>query len=299
MSADAARHAQPPAFSRFERCPLCGSRDIKQKFAAGGFTVMKCGGCSLYFVGEIVGDDYLKNYYATADRYVEDYRVYSEKDNEKNLKYAHAAVAKRIKRHFNFQSGLNILDLGCSNGSLLEQFPEWNVYGIELNETTGKIAQAKHKNIFIGDMKDADFERGFFDCITITDALDHSNDPNFVVGHCHSLLKPGGIIVIKVHNIDCLLAKLTGGKFYAIVPPEHLVYFNLRTLKLLLEKHNFEFSGHFYNTQKLKIENAIMRAAATFPFLKILERMAVKTFVGKIPIYKNFHDIVTVVGVKK
>ena len=206
--------------------------------------------------------------------------------------------ADKIKKYFKFQDDLNILDLGCSNGSFLEQFPKWNVYGIELEETTGRIAQSKHKNIFIGNMKDATFDREFFDCITINDALDHSNDPHFVIELCHSLLKPGGIVVIKVHNIDCLLATLTGKRFYAICPPGHLVYFNLKTLKLLLKKHQFEYLSHFYNTQKLRFDNAVMRAAASFPFLYPMQKIAESTFLGNIPIYKNFHDIITIIGVK-
>jgi len=147
-------------------------------------------------------------------------------------------------------------------------------------------------------MKDADFERNFFDCITINDALDHSNDPDFVMGRCHSLLKPNGIIVIKVHNISCLLAKLTGKRFYAILPPLHLTYFNLKTLKMLLAKHHFDFVNYFFNSQKLRFDNAILRTAATFPFLNRIERIVAKTFLGKIPIYKNFHDIITIIGLK-
>jgi 2-polyprenyl-3-methyl-5-hydroxy-6-metoxy-1,4-benzoquinol methylase len=283
---------------QFEKCWLCSSERVKNMYEVNNFTIAKCEDCSLCFVRDIVDDEYLKNFYAQMPKQGE-HRVYFEKSNEKNLQYAHALVADKIKKHFNFQSDLNILDLGCSNGSFLEQFPNWNIYGIELEETTGKIAQNKHKNIFIGDMKDASFEQNFFDCITINDALDHSNDPNFVVKHCYSLLKPNGIIVIKVHNINCLLAKLTGKRFYAIAPPGHLTYFSLKTLKFLLKKHDFEFLSYFYNMQKLRFDTAIMRASTTFPFLNPFQRIAEKTFIGKIPIYKNFHDIITVIGIKK
>jgi 2-polyprenyl-3-methyl-5-hydroxy-6-metoxy-1,4-benzoquinol methylase len=271
---------------------------MKELYMVNNFTIVKCKNCTLHFVRDIINDEYLKNFYAQMPTKNE-HRVYFEKSNEKNLQYAHATVAKKIKKHFNFQNNLNILDLGCSNGSFLEQFSNWNVYGIELEETTGKIAQSKHKNIFIGDMKDANFGQNFFDCITINDALDHSNNPNFVIEHCYSLLKSNGIIVIKVHNINCLLAKLTGKKFYAICPPAHLTYFNLKTLCLLLEKNNFKFNGYFYNAQKLRLDTMFLRASMTFPWLKSIEKILNRTIFGAIPFYKNFHDIITVIGVKK
>lgn len=281
-------------------CWLCngGGGNIIDLYQVNGFTISKCKNCSLHFVRDIVSDEYLSNFYAQIP-FHEEYTAYFDRGNEKNLHYAHASVAKRIKNYFKLQSKLNILDLGCSSGLFLDHFPEWNVYGIELEETTGKIAQSKHKNIFIGDMKDANFEKNFFDCVTINDALDHSNEPDFVVGLCSSLLKPGGIIVIKVHNINCLLAKLTGKRFYAISPPSHLSYFSLETLELLLKKHNFELTEFFYNTQKLRLDTAFSHASITFSWLKPIEKLLRKTPFGAIPIYKNFHDIITVMGAKK
>lgn len=223
--------------------------------------------------------------------------------NKKNLYYAYKAVATRIKKYFNSlpteDTQLKLLDLGCATGAFFDFFPDWDVYGIELREIAGKIAQEKYKNIFIGDMKDADFEDSFFDCITIQDALDHSNDPLYVVNHCYKLLKENGIIVIKVHNINCLLAKLTGRKFYAIIPPGHLTYFNLSTLKRLLSISGFEYMNYYYNTQKLRLDNAFKRASTMFPFLAPVCQTLSKSFLGSIPFYKNYHDIITITGIKR
>jgi len=105
--------------------------------------------------------------------------------------------------------------------------------------------------------------------------------------------------VIKVHNISCLLAKISGNKFYAIIPPGHLTYFNLKTLRMLLEKNNFEYTDHFYNTHKLRLDTAIMRASTTFPFLEPVSQKLSKSILGNIPFYKNYHDLITVMGIKK
>jgi 2-polyprenyl-3-methyl-5-hydroxy-6-metoxy-1,4-benzoquinol methylase len=212
--------------------------------------------------------------------------------------YAYKKLANKIKSHFKNKTNLRILDLGCSNGSFLELFSDWDVYGVELEETAGKIAKQKHANIFIGDMRQANLKEDYFDCITIQDALDHSNDPFAVVKQCHKLLRAQGLLVIKVHNINCLLAKITGKKFYAIIPPWHLTYFSLKTLKMLLQKSNFVYNCHYYNAQKLRFDTAIMRASTTFTWLKPVYKILEKTIFGSMPFYKNFHDIITIMGVK-
>jgi len=282
-------------------CRLCGGYNIFDLGKINGFTLSKCKDCSLVFIREIVNDEYLaKLYTLTPEQEAEQKTrsVYLDAGNENNLKYAYKKVAYRIKSHFKNRTNLRILDLGCSNGSFLDLFPGWDVYGVELEKTAGKIAKQKHPNVFIGDMKNANFEENYFDCITIQDALDHSNDPYAVVKQCYRLLKSYGLIVIKVHNISCLLAKISGNKFYAISPPGHLTYFNLKTLRMLLEKNNFKYTSHFYNTQKLRFDTAIMRASVTFPFLKPVSQKIGKTIFGNIPFYKNYHDIITIMGTK-
>jgi len=279
-------------------CRLCGGHNISDLGEVNGFTLSKCKECSLVFVRETVDDEYLARFYASTSEQEDTKNVYLDASNEINLKYAYGKIADRIKSNFDNRTNLRILDLGCSNGSFLDLFKDWDVYGVELEETAGKIAKQKHPNVFIGDMKHANFEENYFDCITIQDALDHSNDPYAVVKQCHGLLKSQGLIVIKVHNIDCLLAKISGNKFYAIQPPAHLTYFNLKTLKMLLEKNKFEYKGYFYNTQKLRLDTAFMRASITFPFLKSISQKLGKTFLGNIPFYKNYHDIITVMGIK-
>jgi len=284
---------------KYEKCWLCGG-EVTDLYKVNDFTVTKCTNCTLHFIREIVSDEYLKKYYTVTPEKMQEIalQVYHDSGNEKNLKYAYKRIADTIKKHFNSGNNLRLLDLGCSRGVFFEFFPAWDVYGVELEETAGKIAKAKYKNVFIGDMKEANFQNNFFDCIVIQDALDHSNNPMDVVRQCYGLLKENGLLLIKVHNIDCLLAKISKSKFYAIIPPDHLTYFNLKTLKLLLANNGFKYINHFFNTQKLRLDTAIMRASTTIPFLVPISKVLSKTFLKNIPFYKNYHDLITVIGIK-
>jgi len=290
-----------------DKCWLCGSTQIRDLYQVNGFTLTRCGECSLRFIRELADDAYLKELYTFMPGQEngekrEYLKIYLDPANETNLKYSFRILAGKVRRRFKPFGGevpLKLLDLGCSIGALLDFFPDWDVYGIEIEETMGNIAKQKHKNIVIGNMKDADFDDNFFDCITILDALDHTNDPVHVVKNSCRQLKQNGMIAIKVHNINCLLAKLTGKRFYAIQPPAHLTYFSLKTLKQLLAACGFEYAGHFYDTQKMPLETAVMRASETFPFLTPVYKALSKTPLGSLPVYKNFHDIITIFGIKQ
>jgi len=293
-----------------DTCWLCGSRQIKDLYRVNGFTVAKCGQCALCFVREAVDDDAIQEIYALGSAQNEmlaTKKVYLDRRNEKNLKYAYAALAKRIRAYFLHAAGeqeagagrRRILDLGCSTGAFFDFFPDWDVYGVELEETAGAIAKQKHENIRIGDMAQAEFGEDFFDCVTVLDSLDHSNSPMDVARHCRRQLKPGGLLVVKAHNIDCLLAKLSGKRYYAIMPPVHLSFFSLKTLKRLLSACGFQCVDHYYNWQKLRLDTAILRASGTFPFLARVYKGVSGRWIGKLPVYKNFHDIVTVMAIKR
>lgn len=87
-----------------------------------------------------------------------------------------------------------------------------------------------------------------------------------VLAKCHRALKPGGLIVIKVHNISCLYAKLTGPNFYALIPPSHLFYYNRQTLDLALGKAGFctletRYIGHLLRVAT-RVPPAIQRQPA-------------------------------------
>ena len=281
-------------------CPLCGGAELEDRYDIRGFTLARCAACTLLFVKNRCDDAYLSRYYRQAASAVGHERVYVADANKRFLDFAYSRLARRIKKILG-PGPRRLLDLGCSAGGFFDHFPGWDLYGVELSERDGRSAREKYPNVFIGDMRAAPFERGFFDCVVLQDSLDHSNDPLGVVRHVHGLLKPGGLIVIKVHNVSCWLAKLSGRRFYAFLPPGHLFYFDLATLKRLLDACGFSYGRHYFNTHKLQTGIAFMRMSQDDPdswFYKISMKLA-SSPLGRIPVYKNLHDLITVFGVKR
>ena len=109
--------------------------------------------------------------------------------------------------------------------------PDWECHGNEITKHYGMTAREKYgENIFIGPFDDYPLREGYFDVITLQDVFDHIRDPLPMLEKCHRLLRPGGLIAVKVHNISCLYAKFTGKNFYALIPPAHLFYYDKQTL---------------------------------------------------------------------
>ena len=115
------------------------------------------------------------------------------------------------------------------------------------------------------------------------------------------LINPGGLIVIKVHDISCLYAKFTGQNFYALIPPSHLFYYNRRSLSALVEKAGFRVTDSRHIGHILKVKTVFFRLSRgdqSSPYYRIFERLN-RSSVGDWKIYKNLHDIITVFAVKR
>jgi hypothetical protein len=73
--------------------------------------------------------------------------------------------------------------------------------------------------------------------------LEHVRNPVEYVEVVSALLKPGGLLVIRVPNFNSAVFSLLGGHWSQLGLPAHLYFFSLDTLCALLEKKGF-FVAH-------------------------------------------------------
>jgi len=226
-------------------------------------------------------------------------RVYLDRKNAVNLKYYYRNLRALILKKI---SDGKILDVGCNTGQFLDEMEGFERYGIDRSPSHGKIAKEKYgDNIFIGAFEDYQAPNWLFDCITLQDVLDHLTGPLEALRKCHQLLKPNGLLVIKVHNMSSLLARVTGGKFYAFIPPTHLFYFNRAALAVALKESLFDIIFSKYLGHQMFLSTVFYRLSRGrqegifFKLYKLIDG----TWLGRKKIYKNLHDIITVFAVKK
>jgi 2-polyprenyl-3-methyl-5-hydroxy-6-metoxy-1,4-benzoquinol methylase len=276
-----------------DSCPVCAGTDFKRLWKVNGYSIARCKSCSLVFVEERVTPEELNAHYSVPDG------SYSE-DNSDCLTYYYEILRGLIESRY--PKGGKILDIGCSAGWFLDVMKGWECHGIEVSEAYTKIARQRFGDrIVTGLFEDYPLRREYFDVITLQDVFDHLRDPVAILNKCQAMLKPGGMIVIKVHNISCLYAKLTGSRFYAVMPPTHLFYYNKSTLELLLGKTGFQLIDARFIAHILRIRIVFQRLAREnrqSPFFGISQWLK-GTWLGEAKIKKNLRDIITVIAVKE
>jgi SAM-dependent methyltransferase len=279
-----------------QQCYVCGSDRISLRFVVDGFTIMRCAGCSLQFVKERLTLEELARFYERED--ISDDFVYNDPANLPNLNYYFYKLRDLINGH---TPPGRILDVGCSSGLFLDVMDGWERHGIEMMSGYAEKAIAKFgRRIYCGTLEDYPGEAEYFDVITLQDVFDHVQDPLHTLRVCRRLLKPGGLIVIKVHNISCLYARLSGPQFSALVPPFHLSYFNKDSLRVALSKTGYTVLYHRYIGHLLQLKTVAYRLSHSGRpgFFGSLYRLLSRSRLGNVAVRKNLHDIITIVATK-
>ena len=226
-------------------CNLCNSHDIsilatRSRSGAKLRTVI-CNQCGLVW-----SDPFPHN---PRHFYEKDYRIeYKSTPTPKPnhiLQAGLVALARHSKIKHLLTDRKTILDVGTGGGEFayLLKLSGHDQYGIEPNKGYAEYSIAEYNlNVQIGFIQDSQFENNFFDIITIWHVLEHTENPYFVLLKLHSLLKPEGVLVVEVPNIEatCQSPKST---FHEA----HLFNFNLNTLSRMAEKAGFVTTSHLFS----------------------------------------------------
>jgi 2-polyprenyl-3-methyl-5-hydroxy-6-metoxy-1,4-benzoquinol methylase len=235
-----------------DRCPLCRSPQISlfkkgtvtpEKISVADFkitdshygsrwTFFSCRNCGFVFANPAPAQAAIAQFYAAlADD------EYSQEDKGRGRNFA--TILRRLRPYA--PPGSNLLDVGAASGIFLNlaRSAGYRVTGIE--PAAALVADAEKLyglKLFCGtvDQFAADEE---FGAITLLDVLEHVTDPDLFISALQPLLASGGMLVIVTPDIGSWAARIMSGRWwhYRIA---HLNFFNLDSLRWLLEKHGFE-----------------------------------------------------------
>jgi ubiquinone/menaquinone biosynthesis C-methylase UbiE len=219
------------------------------------FAVVKCKNCGLVYLNPQPTIEELKKYYP------DDYPVYqSRKAFSFNPLYALLSKIKhkiiKPKKPEIFQNikrkKIKFLDVGCGSGESLEKLriehPDWDFYGVDISKIACQKTKEKNFKIFQGELKDAKFPNNYFDTINLSHILEHLNNPKQTLQEARRILKPDGLIIINLPNIDSLTAKIFRSYWYALDTPRHLYHFSPKTIKIILKQTGFRITKINFST---------------------------------------------------
>jgi SAM-dependent methyltransferase len=131
----------------------------------------------------------------------------------------------------------DLLEVGCGYGYLLDEARPHFRHRVGTDFSAGAVEQAR--------MRADEVHRGgvgaineveAFDCIIASHVIEHVYHPQEFIYGILKRLRPGGCVVIAAPDMGSLWRKLMGSRWPSFKLPEHVLYFDSRTLPRLLEQ---------------------------------------------------------------
>jgi SAM-dependent methyltransferase len=136
-----------------------------------------------------------------------------------------------------------LLDYGCGSGWYLQRLREqgWQVTGMDFSAYAArKVSERYGIPVHVGTLPHPDVKDATFDVITMGCVLEHVHAPHALVGAAVRALRPGGLLVIAVPNLDSWGFRTFGRNWWPLELPRHLLHFTPPTLRRLVEAHGLE-----------------------------------------------------------
>ena len=214
-------------------CLVCDGTHAEQRFVQRGYPVFRCSGCGLEFVAPIPSPSELADYY---------HRGYAV-PLERYAAAGHRNIARIVDLERWCPARGRLLELGASYGHSLALARDrgWDVVGVELSPTASAHARSHFGlTVFNCDLADAPLADGRFDAVIGWHVLEHVRNPKDQLLRLAALLKPGGMLGLRVPNIESFGARVAGQWWPWMCPPAHLWFFSSATLPRLLRSCGFE-----------------------------------------------------------
>ncbi len=248
---------------------------------SGHYQINQCTSCGLKFSSPILDEDGVRDIYT---HWSESNVTADEIGNVRRT----MAGYYRLARPFLSERG-RFLDVGCDIGLLLDVAARdgfAHVEGLEPVPVAREAAMRRVPQAVVSEAfyEDAELPAAPFDAIALVHVLDHLAHPEQHLRRMWTHLKPGGIAIAVVHNVDSLLARVMGERF-PVFNYFHHYFFSKRTLAALFSAHGFEplrvastrntYSLAFF-LERNPLLPAGMRAA--------MARMSRKLWIGRTPV---------------
>ncbi len=252
------------------RCPLCASEDRERLYMEhGAIGISRCLVCSLIYTSPRIHSPE-QIYWGDASIYHEEARLIFEGKAAHHRDPNYLSEIRAIER---YRKAGRFLDVGCNMGMLLRLAVKrgWNCVGLEPSPALAELAQ-KHGfpvwNCFMHGVPES--ENASFDVVALSDVFEHIAEPLSFLRQGTRLLKPDGLLYVKVPNARWNIFKQ---KILGLVGKrprqglwdsyEHVVHYTDQTLKRILTEGGFrvleisteapiqtpnwhEYVGHYY-----------------------------------------------------
>lgn len=224
-------------------CEICGRSETKTLISIQGFDIGKCRHCGLVYVTNPIDESQLTKLY-TEEYYLElEGAEYSPGSANLNLRRLFWFNRQRLNSIEGIKKPGRLLDVGCGPGFFLASAQKrgWEVAGLDISTKAEAFARRRFGlDIAVCQPEQAEFPRESFDLITMWHVLEHMPHPLVTLRKAYELLKPDGLLLVQVPNVNSLPARMKRARFSEFSGPKfHRYYFSLTSLTELLRVAGF------------------------------------------------------------
>ena len=207
------------------------------------YKIIDCHKCNFAHISPIPSEknrqEYYKNKYYQS--HTQPLLEFKKELNDQKWLDQQSEEHRSLLKKFGKSNG-KILDVGCGNGFFLNymQIKGWDVLGIEPNSFARKNADSlgvKTKSNFSG------LKTSTFDVIMLRYTLEHIPNPLSLLKKIKKYLVKGGLLIVMVPNdfnpLQLSAEKIVNKQWW-ISTPDHINYFNFKSLRGLLKKSNYD-----------------------------------------------------------
>ncbi len=248
--------------------------DLVATFRASGDELLidrlvKCRRCGLQYINPRLRDDLIFAGYTQG----EDPTYVSQLAARERTFAASLAEIERLAGRRG-----RLLDIGTAAGAFVAAAATrgWDAEGCEPNSWMAEWG-AKHYGIRIrqGSVFDQPYDAGSFDVVTLWDVIEHTPDPRAVLERCHSLLKPGGLLIVNYPDIGSWIARGLGRR-WLFLTSVHLWYFDRQTIRQMLERTGFAVDVVRPHFQRLELDYILFRGSVLSAALSRVARAVIR-----------------------
>jgi 2-polyprenyl-3-methyl-5-hydroxy-6-metoxy-1,4-benzoquinol methylase len=178
-------------------------------------------------------NDYIENYEKISSDHMDAFKKTGKNPFMEEAYWKATEDSTRVFIDKYSKPGFKILDVGVGMGRLLEDYKQLDRYGMDISKTYLEITKEKGINCCISLIEDMPYNDNMFDIITCTDVLEHVLDLYQGVENTLRVLKPGGILIVRVPYKEDLSWYLSEKCPYEYV---HVRSFDEDNLKALFTK---------------------------------------------------------------
>jgi 2-polyprenyl-3-methyl-5-hydroxy-6-metoxy-1,4-benzoquinol methylase len=231
-------------------CPLCGTQECDRLYTEhGAIGISRCRQCSLIYTSPRIHSPE-QIYWGDAETYYQEARLIFDGKASHHRDPNYLGEIKAIER---FAKPGRLLDVGCNIGMLLRLAIRrgWDGVGLEPSPSLAGLAK-KHGfpvyNCFLHEVPEA--ENASFDVVAFSDVFEHITTPIAFLRDARRLLKPNGVLYVKVPNAKWSIFKMKALAMLGRRPAqglwdayEHIVHYTDKTLREMLSKGGFTILG--------------------------------------------------------